>query len=82
MVVGGRPAGRIEAGTAVDIAEMVGGRTAAPVLAGAAVEPGIGVVVVAEDMLGIAVVGDESVAVPRGCEDRYCSGNLPCAVVK
>ena len=62
VVVGGRPAGRIEAGTAVDIAEMVGGRAAAPVLAGTAVEPDIGVAVAVEGMLGIVVVGEASVA--------------------
>ena len=60
-VVGGSPAGGIEAGTAVDIAEVVGGRTAAPVL-GAAVEPDIEVAVAVEGMLGIVVVGGTSVA--------------------
>ena len=40
--------------------------------AGAAVEPGIGVVVVAEDMLGIAAVGDASVAV--GTAQRRVGG--------
>jgi hypothetical protein len=60
VAVGDIPVGRTEADTAVDIAEVVGGTLAAPGSAAAAVEPGIGVVVVAEDMLGIAVVGDAS----------------------
>ena len=55
VAVGDSPVGRTEADTAVGIAELVGERMAAPGSADAAVEPGIGVVVVAEDMLGIAV---------------------------
>ena len=62
MAVGDSPVGRTEADTAVDIAEV----------AGAAVEPGIEVVVVAEDMLGIAVVGDASVA--AGTVQRKAGG--------
>ena len=62
VVVGGSPAGRIEAGTAVDIAEVVG----------AAVEPGIGVAVAVEDMLGIVVVGEASVA--AGTAQRRAGG--------
>ena len=61
MAVGGSPVGRTEADTAVDIAEVAGRRAAAPVLAGAAVEPGIGVAVAVEGMLGIVAVGDASV---------------------
>ena len=62
MAVGDSPVGRTGADTAVDIAEV----------AGAAVEPGIEVVVVAEDMLGIAVVGGASVA--AGTVQRKAGG--------
>ena len=71
VVVGDKPVGRTGAGTAVDtavdIAEVVDTavETAVEVaeVVGTVVEPGIEVAVVAEGMLGIAVVGDESVVV-------------------
>ena len=66
VAVGDSPVGRTGADTAVDIAEVVDTAVDTAVdiaeVVGAAVEPGIAVVVVAEDMLGIAVVGDASVA--------------------
>ena len=61
--VGGSPVGRTGAEVAFDIAGVDGGEMAASASAGAAIEPGIGVVVVAEGMLGIVVVGGASVAV-------------------
>ena len=69
VAVGDSPVGRTGADTAVGIAAAVVGRLAAvgvvdiAEVAGAAVEPGIEVVVVAEDMLGIAAVGGASAVV-------------------
>ena len=77
VAVGDSPVGRTGAGTAVDIAEVVETAvdTAVDIVeaAEAAVKPGIEVVVVvAEDMLGIAVVGDASVA--AGTVQRKAGG--------
>ena len=76
VAVGDSPVGRTGADTAVDIVEVVGTAVETAVdiaeVAGAAVEPGIEVVVVAEDMLGIAVVGAASVA--AGTVQRKAGG--------